>query len=185
MRIISGKLRGRRFTLPAGKWPVRPTTDFAKEGLFNVLVHQFDLEKLSILELFGGTGNFSFEFISRGCMNVTYVDNFYPCVKFVKETAAQWKVEDQIKAIRMDAFAFVKKATTSYDLVVADPPYNHPFISQLPQMVKQSGLVKKGGWFILEHNQNNQFDHHENCFMVKNYGKTFFSYFQFDDKPDE
>ena len=179
MRIISGKLRGRKFTLPSGKWPVRPTTDFAKEGLFNVLVHQFDMEELSILELFGGTGNFSFEFVSRGCPKVTYVDKFYPCVKFVKETAESWSIGDKITAIRMDAFQYIQKATGTFDLIVADPPYDMPRLGQLPALIKQSNLLKEGGWFILEHNQMHQFDQHEDCFMVKNYGKTYFSYFRF------
>ncbi|HHB78464.1 MAG TPA: methyltransferase domain-containing protein [Saprospiraceae bacterium] len=180
MRIISGKLRGRKFTLPSGKWPVRPTTDFAKEGLFNVLVHQFDLEEMSVLELFGGTGNFSFEFVSRGCSKVTYVDKFYPCVKFVKETAESWNIGEAIQAIRMDAFQYIDKAVGSFDLIVADPPYDLPRLGQLPTLIKQSRLLKKGGWFILEHNQMHEFEQHEDCFMVKHYGKTFFSYFSFD-----
>ncbi len=182
MRIISGKLRGRRFTLPTGKWPVRPTTDFAKEGLFNVLMHQFDFETISVLELFGGTGSLSFEFVSRGCSAVTYVDKFFPCVKFVNETAVSWKIEEELKTVRMDAFQYVKKASLSFDIVVADPPYDHPQVGQLPNLVKESGLVKKGGWFILEHNQNNHFDQHEHCFMVKRYGRTHFSYFAFTDE---
>src|SRR5210317_2001209 len=107
MRIISGKFKGRHFYPPADKWPTRPTTDFAKEGLFNILQNHLDFAELKVLDLFGGTGNHSYEFISRGCMDVTYVDKFGACVKFVYQTVKKLDIEDCIKIVRYDVFKFI------------------------------------------------------------------------------
>ena len=103
MRIIGGKFKGRKFFPPAKNWPTRPTTDYAKEGLFNIILNTFDIENLKVLDLFGGTGNHSYEFISRGCTDVTYVDKFYECVAFVKKTAQILDIQDYIKIVKAKA----------------------------------------------------------------------------------
>jgi 16S rRNA (guanine966-N2)-methyltransferase len=91
MRIIGGKHKGRKFDPPAGKWPTRPTTDFAKEGLFNILTNAFDFSEIKVLDLFGGTGSITYELLSRGCTQITYVDQYYPCIAFVKKTKKFWE----------------------------------------------------------------------------------------------
>ena len=111
MRIISGQFKGRRFSPPASKWPTRPTTDFAKEGLFNILQNNLNFEEIKVLDLFGGTGSHSYEFISRGCRDVTYVDQFAGCVKFVKKTAEQLDIQDFIKVVNSDVFKFIERTT--------------------------------------------------------------------------
>ena len=104
MRIIGGAFKGRRFYPPADSWPTRPTTDFAKEGLFNILSNRYDFSEWKVLDLFGGTGNHSYEFISRGCEDVTYVDRFGPAVKFVQKISATLEIEDKIRILRSDVF---------------------------------------------------------------------------------
>ena len=116
MRIISGKFKGRRFNPPANNWPTRPTTDFAKEGLFNILNNTFDFEELKVLDLFGGTGSHSYEFISRGSKDVTYVDKHGPAIDFVRKTAEQLKIKDNIRIIPSDVFKFVERAWDSQSL---------------------------------------------------------------------
>ncbi len=177
MRIITGKFRGRKLRTPSGKWPVRPTTDRAKEGLYNVLAHRFDLEEVSFLDLFGGTGSISIEAVSRGCEDVTYVDSFGPSARWIADTAREWQITDALTVIRADVFRFIQTAGRKYDLIFADPPYDHPRIDQLPALIKASGLLKADGWFILEHDQRHHFEPFEDCFMVKRYGKTYFSFF--------
>ena len=107
MRIISGQFKGRKFYPPAKNWPTRPTTDFAKEGLFNILQNQLEFESLKVLDLFGGTGNHSYEFISRGCKDVTYVDKFPGCVAFVKKTAKELNIERYIKIYKRTEWMFL------------------------------------------------------------------------------
>ncbi|MEL6276840.1 MAG: RsmD family RNA methyltransferase, partial [Bacteroidota bacterium] len=109
MRIIGGQFKGRRFHPPADKWPTRPTTDYAKEGLFNILQNRLDFSSLRVLDLFGGTGSHDYEFISRGCKDVTYVDRHGPAVAFVKKTIATLGVEDHITIFKMDVFRFLKR----------------------------------------------------------------------------
>ena len=104
MRVIGGTLSGRKFNPPAKNWPTRPTTDYAKEGLFNILNNKFDFEELKVLDLFGGTGSHSYEFISRGCKDVTYVDKFGGCVAFAKKTAQEFKIEEYLKIVKLDVF---------------------------------------------------------------------------------
>jgi len=178
MRIISGTFKGRRFYPPADNWPTRPTTDYAKEGLFNILMNHFDFSTLKVLDLFGGTGGHTYEFISRGCQDVTYVDKFGPCVTFVKQTAAELEISSYIRTVRMDVFKFIERATEKYDYIFAGPPYGMPRLDELPDLVVQAPLLKQDGWFVLEHNPKHDFEKHPNCFDVRHYGKTIFSFFQ-------
>ena len=178
MRIISGKFKSRRFYPPADKWPTRPTTDFAKEGLFNILQNRIDFEETKMLDLFGGTGNHSYEFISRGCKQVTYVDKFNGCVRFVKKTAKELKIEDQIRIYKMDVFKFISTTSEKYDYIFAGPPYPLPTIDTIPDCIFENNLLKSGGLLVLEHNPNHEFGKHPYFAEERRYGKTIFSFFK-------
>ena len=178
MRIISGKFKGRRFNPPAGKWPTRPTTDFAKEGLFNILQNHLDFEELKVLDLFGGTGSHSYEFISRGCKDVTYVDKYGGCLKFVRKTTEKLDIESFIKLIRSDVFKFIERTTEKYDYIFAGPPYALPMIYSIPDLIFEKELLKENGWFVMEHNPHHSFDLHPHFMQKRNYGKTIFSFFE-------
>jgi 16S rRNA (guanine966-N2)-methyltransferase len=178
MRIISGKFKGRRFNPPADDWPTRPTTDFAKEGLFNILNNNIDFEATKVLDLFGGTGNHSYEFISRGCTDVTYVDKFNGCVNFVRKMSKELKVESELKIMQMDVFKFIEFSKDKYDYIFAGPPYGMPALETIPDKVFANQLLAPEGWFVLEHNPNHNFEKHPNFFDLRTYGKTFFSFFE-------
>ncbi len=177
MRIIGGKFKGRRFNPPAKNWPTRPTTDFAKEGLFNIIYNNFEIEDISVLDLFGGTGSHSYEFISRGCKDVTYVDKFGPCVAFVKKTAKLLEIEPFLKIYKADVFKFIKTTTRQYDYIFAGPPYPLPNLDTIPDVIFENDLLKEDGWLVLEHNPNHDFKDHPNYHKERNYGKTIFSIF--------
>lgn len=177
MRIISGKFKGRRFYPPADKWPTRPTTDFAKEGLFNILNNRLDFEETKVLDLFGGTGNHSYEFISRGCRDVTYVDKHGPCIAFVKKTAATLAIESELKIFRSDVFKFIDRSNEQYDYIFAGPPYALPTIDTIPDLIFKHQLLAEDGLFIMEHNPNHSYQQHPHYESERNYGKTIFSFF--------
>jgi len=177
MRIIGGQFKGRKFYPPAKKWPTRPTTDFAKEGLFNIIYNNFDFEEMKVLDLFGGTGNHSYEFISRGCEDVTYVDKFGGCVAFVKQTAKTLDITAKIKIYKMDVFKFIKTSKSQYNYIFAGPPYPLPTLDTIPDVIFQHDLLKTDGWLVLEHNPNHDFKDHPKYFQERNYGKTIFSFF--------
>lgn len=177
MRIIGGKFKGRRFTPPAKNWPTRPTTDIAKEGLFNILMNEFTFSDLKVLDLFGGTGNHSYEFISRGCEDVTYVDKFYGCVAFVKKTAQLLAIEPYLKIIKGDVFKFIAMTNEQYNYIFAGPPYPLPNLDTIPDHIFKENLLADGGWFVMEHNPNHDFKNHPNYLKERHYGKTIFSIF--------
>ena len=178
MRIIGGKFKGRRFNPPAKNWPTRPTTDFAKEGLFNILVNHWDLEAMKVLDLFGGTGSHCYEFISRGCCDVTYVDKFPGCVSFVKKTAKELEVENCLHIIRNDVFRFISRTQEKYDYIFAGPPYPLPGLDTIPGLIFEYRLLRQGGWLVLEHNPNHSFKESPHFFQERHYGKTIFSFFE-------
>jgi 16S rRNA (guanine966-N2)-methyltransferase len=184
MRIIGGEFKGRRFNPPAKNWPTRPTTDFAKEGLFNILINTFDLPSLRVLDLFGGTGNHSYEFISRGCRDVTYVDKFHGCVAFVQKTARELGIENYLNIVRADVFRFIQSPQQPYNYIFAGPPYPLPNIPDIPDLVLRQGLLKAGGWLVLEHNPQHDFKNHPNLLQVRNYGTTIFSIFTIMDEEE-
>lgn len=177
MRIISGKFKGRRFSPPADKWPTRPTTDYAKEGLFNILQNNLDFEELKVLDLFGGTGSHGYEFISRGCTDVTYVDKFGGCLKFVQKTTEKLDIQDYMKIVRSDVFKFIKRSTEQYNYIFAGPPYALPIIDTIPDEIFKYNLLKENGWFVMEHNPNHDYEEHPHFWQKRNYGKTIFSFF--------
>ena len=178
MRIIGGKFKGRRFNPPAKNWPTRPTTDFAKEGLFNILNNSLDFTELKVLDLFGGTGNHSYEFISRGCKDVTYVDKFGGCVAFVKKTSKELGIEAYLKINKADVFKFMMRTTEKYDYIFAGPPYPLPNLDTIPDKIFEHQLLNPEGWLVLEHNPNHNFEEHSYFFQVRNYGTTLFSFFE-------
>jgi 16S rRNA (guanine(966)-N(2))-methyltransferase RsmD len=178
MRIIGGKFKGRKFYPPADNWPTRPTTDFSKEGLFNILNNHFDFSEIKVLDLFGGTGNHTYEFISRGCTDVTYVDRHAPALAFVRKTAKTLDIEAYLKIHSADVFRFIERAYEKYDYIFAGPPYGMPALDSLPNKVFEYNLLSPEGWFILEHNPNHNFTNHPRFFQVRTYGKTHFSFFK-------
>ena len=177
MRIISGKFKGRRFHPPADNWPTRPTTDFAKEGLFNILNNLIDFEETKMLDLFGGTGSHSYEFISRGCADVTYVDKLAPAIQFVIKTAKELRIEDQIRIVRSDVFTFIERAHEQYDYIFAGPPYPLPNIPEIPSIIFDKNMLLPEGMLVVEHNPHHNFDKHPNFTQARHYGKTIFSFF--------
>ena len=180
MRIISGNFRGHRFHPPADKWPTRPTTDISKEGLFNILQNQIDFSDTKMLDLFGGTGNHGFEFISRGCVDVTYVDKHRPAINFVKKQIAHWDIANFMKVISMDVKKFIHhhNGREQYDYVFAGPPYPLPWLDSIPALVFENNLLATGGLFVMEHNPDHNFEKSPNFIRSRNYGQTIFSFFE-------
>ncbi len=149
MRVISGTHRG-RVMHPPKNLPVRPTTDFAKESIFNILNNHFELEGLNVLDLFCGTGNMSYEFASRGCAPVTAVDNHFNCCDYTKKTAAAFQM-NMIKVIKAEVFSFLKKTAGTFHIIFADPPYDMEQLDTIPTLVFEKKLLKPDGWLIVEH----------------------------------
>lgn len=178
MRIIGGKFKGRRFHPPADHWPTRPTTDYAKEALFNILNNQLDFEETKVLDLFGGTGSHSYEFVSRGCTDVTYVDKFPDAVRFVRKTSEQLDIGNCLKIFQMDVFRFISHTTEQFDYIFAGPPYGLPTIDTIPDLIFERNLLLPDGIFVLEHNPHHDFIEHPRLADVRNYGKTIFSFFK-------
>ncbi|MDQ3192475.1 MAG: 16S rRNA (guanine(966)-N(2))-methyltransferase RsmD [Bacteroidota bacterium] len=176
MRIISGKYRGKKIN-PPGNLPLRPTTDFAKEGLFNYLNNKLDFDGLKILDLFCGTGNITYEFASRGVKEITCVEVNFKCAEFIKRTIAQLGASG-IKVVSSDVFKFLGYTNQVYDLIFADPPYDLEQTKLLPAIIFDNKLLKQGGYLVIEHPDNKDFS--DNVFFQekRNYGKVNFSFFQ-------
>lgn len=178
MRIIGGEFKGRRFNPPAKNWPTRPTTDQSKEGLFNILNNRIYFDEIKMLDLFGGTGNHCYEFISRGCTDATYVDKFRGAIEFVKRTAKLLDIEDRLKVVSCDVFKFMKTNKLQYDYIFAGPPYPLPNLDDIPDKLFEADLLADEGLFVLEHNPNHDFKKHERYQEERNYGSTIFSFFK-------
>ena len=176
MRIIRGTHRGRQIH-PPGNLPVRPTTDLAKESLFNILDNHFFFEDLKVLDLFAGTGSISFEFASRGSQLVLPVDTNGRCIKFIAETASKLEMSS-IRPIRANAFAFLKQGRQQFDIIFADPPYDLEGIEQIPQLVFDKGMLAQEGWLIIEHSQDRDFGDQGRLFDTRKYGRVHFSFFK-------
>lgn len=176
MRIVSGKLKGKVFK-PEKGIKARPTTDMAKESLFNKLSHDYHFEDLKVLDLFTGTGNISFEFYSRGSKDITCIDISGLSGKFIVEFTKQNHMEG-IKFKKTDAFRFIQKTTEQYDLIFADPPYGFKKIDTLPDLVFDSEILKPDGILIVEHGQENNFENHSRFIEQKNYSRVNFSFFK-------
>lgn len=177
MRIISGKNKGKQLVAPT-KLPVRPTTDFAKEALFNILNNHYYFEDLNVLELFAGTGNISYEFASRGCSAVLTIDNHSGCVQFIQKTARE--LEYPITAIKADAIEYLKRAYQQFDLIFADPPYDLPQekFEAIVQSVFDRQLLADGGMLVIEHSSRTDLSELPYFYQEKRYGGTVFSFFE-------
>lgn len=176
MRVISGILKARRFSVPKN-FPSRPTTDFAKEGLFNMLEHQMSLFDLEILDLCSGTGNISFEFLSREAGNVTAVDSNDRCVAFIRKTATEFGIGQNLQTIRADIQQFVGRTERRYDLIFADPPYKYEGYVSLVQTILERELLKENGTLIVEHGKETNLSNMEGYEFTRNYGNVHFSFF--------
>lgn len=176
MRIISGIYKGRLIT-PPKNLRARPTTDFAREALFNILINRYDFETLKVLDLFSGTGSVSYEFASRGASQVVLVDKDNYHIAFIKKTIDELHF-DNIKAVHIDVKAFLKTCDQKYDIVFADPPYDLPWLDTLPGLVAGAGVVNDEGIFILEHPKHMSFTKEPGFFEHRNYGGVNFSFFR-------
>ncbi|MDG1961975.1 MAG: RsmD family RNA methyltransferase [Flavobacteriaceae bacterium] len=176
MRIISGSHKGRRLTAPKGL-PVRPTTDFAKEGLFNMLHHRFALHDVGVLDLYAGTGNIAYEFGSRGAQSITCVDQHAACCHFIDQTAAQ--LDLPITAVRSEVTKFLERHSGQYDIVFADPPYDFPKknLFLLIDRICDGSFLNQDGLLIIEHTKDHDLTDHPNFNEARRYGGSVFSYF--------
>lgn len=175
MRIIAGTLRGRRLN-PPESLPVRPTTDMARESLFNILNNYVDFEECSVMDLFAGTGAVSFEFVSRGVREVTSIDINARCTDYIKSEAARMQIRN-MHVVRADVFDLLKRANRKFDIVFADPPYSLDELASLPDLIFDRQVLTDDGIFILEHPHEFQFEEHPHFWQHRAYGKVNFTFF--------
>lgn len=175
MRIVGGKLKGLQFHAPA-KLPVRPTTDMAKEALFNILLNSYDFDECNVLDLFTGTGNISIEFASREVGNITSVDKHPGCVAWLKTVKDKHQLTIDIR--KADAFKFLEQTSEKYDIIFADPPYDLPNIPLLPQLVAKYQLLKENGVLVVEHPSMLKLDQQPGYVETRKYGYSSFSFFK-------
>ncbi|NQX80972.1 MAG: RsmD family RNA methyltransferase [Flavobacteriaceae bacterium] len=177
MRIVSGKHRSRRITAPQSL-PVRPTTDMAKEGVFNVLSNAYYIEDIKVLDLFSGTGNISYEFGSRGCENITAVDQHKGCVNFIDKTAKE--LDLNINTYNMSVSKYIERCKTSFDVVFADPPYSFTTeeLTDIVSGIFTNNILSEEGVLIVEHTKDLDLSENEFFVKVKRYGGCMFSFFE-------
>ena len=175
MRIISGTYRGKQIRPPRG-FKARPTTDFAKEGLFNILSNRYQFEGLDVLDLFSGTGSITYEFASRGAGSVVAVELNSLYAKFIRSSCMMLGM-DQVTVLQKDAFRYLIQPVQSFDIIFADPPFDHPGAADLPGLIGSSPLLNSGGMFVLEHPENLSFGASPGFRETRNYGRVNFSFF--------
>jgi len=175
LRIIGGKYKGRIIS-PISGLKARPTTDFAREGLFNILNNRVDFETICILDLFSGTGSISFEFASREAEVVHLVERDTKHIAGIRQTIEKFGFSN-IKPIHIDVKAYLKTCRFKYDIVFADPPYDLSWLKSIPDLVIESRILREEGFFILEHPRSMDFKNHERFFEHRNYGGVNFSFF--------
>ncbi|MDD2197751.1 MAG: RsmD family RNA methyltransferase [Bacteroidales bacterium] len=176
MRIVSGEHKGRVFS-PPKNFKARPTTDIAKEGLFNIINNYFDFEEIAVLDLFSGTGSISFEFASRGCESIHLVEMNIAHFQFIRKVQHELNFT-QIVPIRHDAYKFLKTCKISFDIIFADPPYEFKGIEQIPELVLKNKLLNKEGWLIVEHSKRIDLSELDGYWQTRNYGNVHFSFFK-------
>jgi 16S rRNA (guanine(966)-N(2))-methyltransferase RsmD len=181
MRIITGKYKGRHFQVPP-TFKARPTTDFAKENLFNVLRAYVDFEETAALDLFGGTGSITLELLSRGCRRVVTVERDRQHFAFIK-SCLQALGDRAAQPLCLDALRYIERCREGFDLVFADPPYALPELAELPERVMRSALVAPGGLFVLEHGKDHDFSERPDFVEHRSYGSVNFSFFQKKEEP--
>ena len=180
MRIISGLYKSRKIVAPKNL-PVRPTTDMAKESLFNIINNLYYFEDITVLDLFAGTGNISYEFASRGVEQITSVDQDFGCIKFINQTAENFEMP--IQTIKSDVFKFLEKSTLQTDIIFADPPYSFSDeqFAKIPELIFQNNLLLPEGLLIVEHSKHTNLSEIKHFSYSKNYGGSVFSFFE---KPE-
>lgn len=177
MRIISGKLGGRRINPPKNMPHTRPTTDIAKEGLFNILQNRMSFDGIATLDLFGGTGCISYELASRGATSLTIVEKDNAMYNFIKTNIAALNIEN-VTLLKMEVFNFLQTCHQQYQFIFAGPPYALGTIDELPKIIVQKKLIAPNGYFVLEHTPRNSYEKFEGFSFVRNYGTTLFSFFE-------
>ncbi len=177
MRIISGSLKGRRFS-PPKNFKARPTTDFAKENLFNVLSNHYSFDQLKVLDLFGGTGSISLEFASRGTKDITCVELNFNHFKFIKKNIEELEMDSFIKVIKANVFKFIEKVGAKYDMIFADPPYDLENSDTIPDLIFNNKLLNENGLLIFEHSGKVDFKSHPNFIENRENGKVIFTFFK-------
>ncbi|MEH6306374.1 RsmD family RNA methyltransferase [Olivibacter sp. CPCC 100613] len=175
MRIIGGHIKGLRLSPPTNL-PVRPTTDLAKEALFNILENRIVWSETDALDLFSGTGNISIELASRGVKSLVSVDIHSKCCGYINNLKGKYQLE-QLKIIKADALKFIVNCKQSFDFIFADPPYDLPQLPLLPKMIFDHKLLKSNGLFILEHPTTRKVDQHPYFVEQRAYGYSSFSFF--------
>ena len=176
MRIISGTYGGRRLS-PPKNITARPTTDFAKESLFNLLNNRMDLEGADVLDLFAGTGGIGIECVSRGAREVTAVEIAHVQQNWIISCCKQLGIRN-LSVIRGDVFKFLASCRMQYDLIFADPPYALELLPALPDLILQQAILKENGWLVVEHGKDTDFTSHPNHVETRTYGSVHFSFFQ-------
>jgi 16S rRNA (guanine966-N2)-methyltransferase len=176
MRIISGKYKGRRIATPSNI-TARPTTDFAKEGLFNLLNNRIDFEDIEVLDLFAGTGSISIEFVSRDCRSAITVEQNERHCNFIKKVCTELKVTN-LTLLKTDVFKYISSCHAQFDMIFADPPYELEKLAEIPDLIFKQNLLKPDGLFVLEHSAKNLFENHPNFVDHRNYGNVNFSFFE-------
>lgn len=176
MRIISGKYKGRRISAPSNI-TARPTTDFAKEGLFNLLNNRIDFEGIDVLDLFAGTGSISIEFVSRDCKSVITIEQNDRHCNFIRKVCSELKI-DNLSLLKMDVFKFISSCRTQFDMIFADPPYELDKLPEIPDLIFKQNLLKHDGLLVLEHSAKQSFINHPNFVDHRNYGNVNFSFFE-------
>ncbi|MEX0721622.1 MAG: 16S rRNA (guanine(966)-N(2))-methyltransferase RsmD [Balneolaceae bacterium] len=177
MRIITGKLKGRRIHIPKGL-EVRPTTDRTKESIFNIIDARVYLDGAMILDLFAGSGSLGFEAISRGAKKVTAVESDPKNAKNIQKTAEQFDVEDQIRVVTTDVLQYMNGMPLPHHFIFCDPPYEYAFVNEIIEAILTQNWLSEEGWFIFEHDKKHRFKEHPHCFFSKSYGRTMVSIFQ-------
>jgi 16S rRNA (guanine(966)-N(2))-methyltransferase RsmD len=176
MRIISGVFKGRRINPPANMPHTRPTTDIAKEGLFNILQSRIDFEGIKTLDLFGGTGSISYELASRGAADLTIVEKDAAMHGFVKQTIEMLKIKN-CKVLKMEVFTYLASCSEKFDFIFAGPPYALGTIDDIPKTIVAKKLIAEDGFFVLEHTPRNNYEAFPGFSFQRNYGTTVFSFF--------
>ncbi|MCK3683304.1 16S rRNA (guanine(966)-N(2))-methyltransferase RsmD [Maribellus sp. YY47] len=176
MRIVGGKYKGRMFH-PGKKFKARPTTDVAKEGLFNILENRYEFSTKKVLDLFSGTGSMGYEFVSRGSRQVTLVESNFNHYKFILEVLEALNIENA-RVFKADVFKFLQKSRDSFNIIFADPPYDLPNFEAVPEAVLSTDLLTPEGVFILEHPKEYDFSTHPSFKEMRHYGKVHFSFFE-------
>ena len=177
MRIISGKFKARRITAPK-KLPVRPTTDMAKEALFNILNNRYYFDDISVLDLFAGTGNISYEFASRGTINILAIDEHYGCIRFINDTSESFEMP--ISTLKSDVFNFLENCSSQFSVIFADPPYDMDMdlFKKLPELVFKNNLLENEGLLIVGHSKHTDLSELNGFSYSKSYGGNKFSFFE-------